>query len=159
MMRQTLGKILVSVALVLSAVISTVVDLLPGEVAHVQNPEWHPHAIFHDIVMFLLLDFMAIVCLWLLWRKSTEPRVGVTVGVLLVVGFWTPFYYITTLFPQASLSASPHDVSQGAILVSWMPFPLYINVLVGTVLLVVAAVGYYLYRKGEQLASASTEGR
>lgn len=146
---QTTGRILVSVAIVLSAAVSTVIDLLPGDRAHVQNPAWHPHAIFHDIVMFLLLDFMAIVCIWLLWRKSTEPGVGIKVGVLLMVGFWSPFYYVTTLFPQASLSASPQDVSKGAILVSWMPFPLYINVLVGTAMLTIAAVGYCLYRRGE----------
>lgn len=146
---QTTGRILVSMAIVISAGVSTVIDLLPGDTAHVQNPLWHPHAIFHDIVMFLLLDFMAIVCIWLLWRKSSEPGVGVKVGVLLMVGFWSPFYYVTTLFSQASLSASPHDVSKGAILVSWMPFPLYINVLVGTAMLLLSATGYYLYRTGE----------
>ena len=153
MTSQTLGKLLLSTALALSAVVSTVVDLSHGDTAHVHNPAWHPHAVFHDIVMFLLLDFMAVVCIWLLWRKSNEPKIGVNVAALLMIGFWSPFYYVTTLFPAASLSATPDDVSKGALLVSWLPFPLYINVLVGTALLAIAAVGYFLYCNGERGSS------
>ena len=121
MSSQTAAKVLISVAVALSAIVSTLVDLSTGDAAHVYNPAWHPHAVFHDIVMFLLLDFMALVCLWLLWRKSSEPKVGVKVAALLVVGFWSPFYYVTFLFPTASLSATPDDVGQGAVLVSWSP--------------------------------------
>ena len=88
---------------------------------------------------------MAVVCLWFLWRKTSEPEVGVKVAALLVVGFWSPFYYVTTLFPGASLSATPDDLSKGATLVSWLPFPLHINVLIGTTLLVITAIGYVLY--------------
>ena len=150
MTRQTLSRVLISSAIVLSAMVSTGIDLSHGVTAHVHNPEWHPHAIFHDIVMFLLLDFMGLVCLWLLWRKSSEPEVGVRVAALLMVGFWTPFYYVTTLFPAASLAATPENVSNGAILVSWAPFPLYINVLVGTFLLAITAAGYFLYFSGER---------
>jgi len=90
MNKQTTGKVLISVAVALSAIVSTIVDLLPGDTGHVFNHDWNPHAIFHDIVMFLLLDWMAVVSLWLLWRKSSEPLVGVKVATLLVVGFWTP---------------------------------------------------------------------
>ena len=154
MTRQTLGKTLISSAIVLSAIVSTGIDLSHGDTAHVHNPAWHPHAIFHDIVMFLLLDFMGLVCLWLLWRKSREPEVGVRVAALLMLGFWSPFYYVTTLVPAASLAATPENVSNGAILVSWAPFPLYINVLVGTFLLSLTAVGYFLYRGGQRKSLA-----
>ena len=150
MTRQTLGKALISSAIVLSAVVSTGIDLSFGDTAHVHNPAWHPHAIFHDVVMFLLLDFMGIVCLWLLWRKSREPEVGVRVAALLMVGFWSPFYYVTTLVPAASLAATPENVSNGAFVVSWAPFPLYINVLVGTFLLAMTGVGYLMYFNGER---------
>ena len=150
MTRQTLGKVFISSAIVLSAVVSTGIDLSHGDTAHVHNPAWHPHAIFHDIVMFLLLDFMGLVCLWLLWRKSSEPDVGVRVAALLMVGFWSPFYYVTTLVPTASLAATPENVSNGAILVSWAPVPFYINVLVGTFLLAITALGYFLYRRGQR---------
>lgn len=150
MNRQTLSRVLISSAIVLSAIVSTGIDLSHGDTAHVHNPAWHPHAIFHDIVMFLLLDFMGAVCLWLLWRKSSEPEVGVRVAALLMLGFWSPFYYVTTFFPGASLAATPENVANGAILVSWAPFPLYINVLVGTLLLAITAVGYFLYFNGER---------
>jgi hypothetical protein len=150
MTRQTLGKVLISSAIVLSAIVSTGIDLSYGDTAHVHNAAWHPHAIFHDVVMFLLLDFMGIVCLWLLWRKSSEPEVGVRVAALLMLGFWSPFYYVTTLVPAASLAATPENVSNGALIVSWAPFPLYINVLVGTFLLAITAVGYFLYRGGQK---------
>jgi hypothetical protein len=157
--RQTLGRALISAAIVLSAMVSTGIDLSRGDTAHVHNPAWHPHAIFHDVVMFLLLDFMGLVCLWLLWRKSSEPEVGVRVAALLMLGFWSHFYYVTTLFPAASLAATPENVGNGAILVSWAPFPLYINVLVGTFLLATTAVGYFLYssgaRKSPQLSGST----
>lgn len=155
MTRQMLGKVFISSAIVLSAMVSTGIDLSYGDTAHVRNAAWHPHAIFHDIVMFLFLDFMGLVCLWLLWRKSSEPDVGVRVAALLMVGFWSPFYYVTTLFPAASLAATPEKVSNGAILVSWAPFPLYINVLVGTFLLATTAVGYVLYVGGERKSPAA----
>jgi len=81
MSQQKVGKVFLSLAVSLSAIVSTIVDLLPGDTGHVHNPEWPAHAVFHDIVMFLLLDWMAIVCLWLLWRKSAEPDVGVLVAL------------------------------------------------------------------------------
>ena len=143
--KQKTGKVLISIAIALSAIVSTIVDLLPGDTGHVYNPSWNPHAVFHDIVMFLLLDFMAIVCLWLLWRKSSEELVGVRVATLLVLGFWTPFYYVSSLFPMASLSANLDEMDQVSILVGGMR--VYINVMIGTAMIVIALIGYWLYTK------------
>ena len=146
MNKQTTGKVLISVAVALSAIVSTIVDLLPGDTGHVFNHDWNPHAIFHDIVMFLLLDWMAVVSLWLLWRKSSEPLVGVRVATLLVVGFWTPFYYVTTLFPMASLSANLEEMDKVSFMVGGLR--VYFNVLIGSAMLGIALIGYWLYRKG-----------
>lgn len=146
MSQQTLGKLLLSLAVGLSAVVSTVVDLLPGETGHVYNPEWPAHAVFHDVLMFLFLDWMAVVSLWLLWRKSTEPHVGALVALLLVLGFCTPFYYVTFLFPTASLSANP--VEREAVSFVILGFRVYFNVLIGTALIALAMVGYGLFRRG-----------
>lgn len=153
---QVAGKILISTAVVLSAVVSTAVDLLPGDTGHVFNPNWNPHAIFHDTVMFLLLDWMAIVSLWLLWRDSSEPLVGVKVSVLLVIGFWTPFYYVTSIFPMASLSANLAEMESVSFMFAGMR--VYFNVLIGTAMILIALSGYWLYRQGrpEQL-SAQTQ--
>jgi len=147
MNRRLTGKILLSIAVALSAIVSTLVDLKPGEAGHVFNPTWPPHAIFHDIVMFLLLDWMALVCLWLLWRKSSEPRVAALVSLLLVLGFWTPFYYVTTLFPMSSLSANPAEMQAVSVVVGGMR--LYFNVMIGTAMMVIALIGYWLFSKGE----------
>jgi len=147
MSQQTSGRVLLTLAVGLSAVVSTLVDLLPGKIGHVFNPEWPAHALFHDIVMFLLLDWMAIVCLWLLWRKSGEPRLGPLVSLLLVLGFWSPFYYATVLFPGASLAANPAEMEAVSVVV--LGFRLYFNVMIGTGLMLMALVGYWLFHRGE----------
>jgi hypothetical protein len=146
MNKQLTGKVLISIAVALSAIVSTIVDLLPGDTGHVFNASWNPHAIFHDIVMFLLLDWMAVVCLWLLWRKSSEPLVGVKVATLLVLGFWTPFYYVSTLFPMASLSANLQEVDKVSFLVGGLR--VYFNVMIGSAMVVIALIGYWLYGRG-----------
>lgn len=137
------GKVLISFAVALSAIVSTIVDLLP--VGHVYNPGWNPHAVFHDVVMFLLLDWMAVVWLCLLWRKSSESLVGVTVATLLVVGFWFPFYYVTTLFPMASLSVNVAEIEKTSMVIADVRF--CVNVMIGTAMIAIALVGYWLYRK------------
>ena len=147
MKKQTTGKVLISVAVALSAIVSTMVDMLPGDTGHVFNPTWNPHAVFHDIVMFLLLDQMALVSLWLLWRKSSEPLVGVRVATLLVLCFWTPFYYVSTFFTMASLSANLAEMDKVSVLVGGVR--VYFNVMIGTSMMVVALVGLWLYRRGE----------
>ena len=148
MNKQTTGKVLISIAVALSAIVSTMVDMLPGDTGHVFNPTWNPHAVFHDIVMFLLLDQMALVSLWLLWRKSSEPLTGVRVATLLVLCFWTPFYYVSTFFPMASLSANLAEMDKVSVLVGGVR--VYFNVMIGTSMMVVALIGYWLYRRGEQ---------
>ena len=148
MSKKTTGKVLISIAVAVSAIVSTVVDLLPGATAHVYNTTWPPHAIFHDIVMFLLLDWMALVCLWLLWRKSAEPLVAVRVAVLLVLGFATPFFYVTALFPMAGLGLNPANPDQGAVVIGGMH--VYVNVIFAAITTVIALIGYWIYRRGDQ---------
>ena len=86
---------------------------------------------------------------WLLWRRSKEPKVGAQVSTLLMIGFWTPFYWITFVFPDASLAANQENPAASAVIVDWLPWPLYYNVLVGTILLTMAGVGYWVFRGGK----------
>lgn len=154
MNKQKIGKILLSIALALSAIVSTIVDLMPGEAGHIHNPTWPGHAIFHDAVMFLFLDFMCIVALWLLWRKSAEPLLAAKVGILTVLGFWTPFYYVTSLFKRASLAAANEGTPEYAhelehvTLGTIAGLPIYINVCIGTFLIILSIIGYFLFKKG-----------
>jgi len=151
---QKTGKIILSIAIGLSAIVSTIVDLLPGDAGHVHNPHWSGHAVFHDVVMFLFLDAMCLLTLWLLWRKSAEPLLAAKIGMLVVLAFWTPFYYITTLFPNASLAAANEGTPEYAhelehvTLGTIAGLPVYINVCIGTFLIILSISGYFLFKKG-----------
>ena len=102
MSRNKLGKSILSFVLVVGAVVSTAVD---WNTTHLFNPDWHPHARFHGALFLLILDFMSVVALWLLWRQSKEPAIGVKVAALFSVAVWAPFFYIEMLVPGASLLA------------------------------------------------------
>ena len=156
MNKQITGKVLITIAVALSAIVSTIVDMLPGDTGHVFNATWNPHAVFHDIVMFLLLDQMALVSLWLLWRKSSEPLIGVRVATLLVLCFWTPFYYVSTLFPMASLSANLAEMDKVSILIGGVR--VYFNVMIGTSMVVIALIGYWLHGRKDQQANTLRTG-
>ena len=89
--RNNLGKLVLSFVLVVGAVVATAVD---WNTTHLFNPAWHLHARFHDAMYLLFLDATSLLVLWLLWRRSTEPTLGVTVAALFLAAVWTPFFYI-----------------------------------------------------------------
>jgi hypothetical protein len=160
------GRAAVTLSVVLTAVVSTVVDVLPGEDGHMGNSQWPPHALFHDAAMFCTLLAMMCIFLWLLLRKSREPQVGMLAATLFPFGFWSGFFYITTLFPQASLlTATVRDASGRFVplnagnIAQWpehvraatpvvLGVPIYINVAIGVVLMAMAAWGLWRYRRG-----------
>jgi hypothetical protein len=131
------SRILLSVVLVTSAVVSVAVD---WNTTHLFNPEWHPHAKFHDAVMLWLLSGMSIMALWLLWRRSAEPALGYTVAMLVPVIFWSPFFFITLLVPGTSLQA---DLKEPPPMIG--SIPIYPNVVVATISVILALTGYGLY--------------
>lgn len=145
MSKQKLSRILLSVVIVNTAVVSVAVD---WNATHIFNPTWVPHARFHDVVMLWLLSSLSVVALWLLWRRSLEPDVSITVATLVPVLFWFPFFFTTLLVPGTSLSALPDE-----------PLPviagitIYPNVVVATINEILAAIGYWLYRSSKQISS------
>jgi hypothetical protein len=112
-----LGRSILSFVLVVGAVVSTAVD---WNTSHLFNPTWHPHARFHDALFLLIIDAMSPIALWLLWRRSKEPEIGLKVAALLSAAIWTPFFYITPLIPGTSLLAA-EDVP--VLRVAGMSFP------------------------------------
>lgn len=170
-MKIKLGRFLVGLSVTLTAVVSTLVDILPAsgaEEGHMANVAWAPHALFHNAAMFCTLLAMMLIFLWLMLRTSREPDVGLRAAALFPVGFWLGFYYITTIFPQTSLMNFMVRDATGKFVplnmnnvgqwpepaVSATPFvmgvPIYINVTIGTILILIAAVGYWIYQRGVQ---------
>ena len=137
-----ISRILLSVVLVSTAVVSVAVD---WNVTHLFNPEWHPHAKFHDAVMLWLLSGMSIMALWLLWRRSLEPDIGYTVAMLVSVIFWSAFFFVTLVIPGTSLQA---DLKEAPPIVAGIP--IYPNVVIATISVILALVGYGLYRASSE---------
>ena len=140
MSRSKLGKSILSFVLVVGAVVSTAVD---WNATHLFNPAWHPHARFHGALFLLILDVMSVVALWMLWRQSQDPEIGLKVAVLFSTAVWTPFFYIETLVPGASLLASD-DVPVLQI----GDMTLAPNLIFAMVLFLLTLLGYWLARDG-----------
>jgi len=138
MNRRKLGKSILSFVLVVGAVVATAVD---WNTTHLFNPTWHPHARFHDALFLLLLDGMSLVVLWLLWRQSNEPGLGLKVAAMFSAAAWTPFFYIEALIPGTSLLAA-NDVP--VLKVGGMTFPP--NLIVAAVLFLLTVIAYWLAR-------------
>ena len=99
MNRIVLGKCLLTFVLVGGAAMSFVLDWSSN---HLLNPLWHPHARYHAAILLFLFAGAASTATWLLWRRSREPRIAFTVAALLSFAYWTPFFYVPLLLPQAS---------------------------------------------------------
>lgn len=131
------GRIMVA-SLVLTAVISLAADFND---THLFNPKWPPYAVFHDAAMLHLLTGVCLLAIWLLWRRTTEPDVAAFVGFATPVIFWTPFFWLTSVMPNASLNAleTPPPRIAG---VTVLP-----NVIVAGILVLLSAWGFSTYRR------------
>src|SRR5262245_4214563 len=139
MRRTNLGKAILTFVLVAGAIISTAVD---WNATHLFNPAWHPHARFHGALFLMILDATTLIALWLLWRRSPEPEIGITVSALFAAAVWTPFFYIEALVPGSSLLASD-DVP--VVKVGGMA--LAPNLIIAVVLVLLTVVSYWLARR------------
>ncbi len=149
MLKEKLGRIVLTTILINTGVISTLVD---WNSSHIFNPAWPAHARFHDIAMLHLLNGVCILALWLMWRRSPEPEIGVRVAALIPIIFWGAFFYTTFLVPGTSLKASP-DESLPLI----AGIPLYPNVIVAAIDVALSILGYWLYRSGSTSITKSSE--
>ena len=138
MKRSTLGKSLLSFVLVVGAVVATTVD---WNTTHLFNPAWHPHARFHDALYLLFFDATSLIVLWLLWRQSKEPGLGIKVAAMFSAAAWTPFFYIEALIPGTSLLAADNVPVLKA---GGMTFPP--NLIVAAVLFLLTVIAYWLAR-------------
>jgi hypothetical protein len=82
-MRRNIGKMLISLAAILTAVIPFLAD---WNDSHLFSPQWSPHARFHDAVSLGMTTMLSSVALWLLWRRSPDQDAAVTVAAILLHG-------------------------------------------------------------------------
>jgi hypothetical protein len=113
---------------------------------HLFNPAWHPHARYHAASMLLIVGCVSVIAIWLLWRRSLEPELGIKVAALISLTLWTPFFYAVYLVPGSSLWVGDPSTP--------VPYPrvagitLHPQVVIAVVFLMLTAVGYGLARRG-----------
>lgn len=147
MVRGNWGRTLITFVIVSGAIVSVVVD---WSTTHLFNPEWVGHARFHAAAMLNLLCGVSVLGLWLIWRHSKEPDIGVKVAALIPVIFWSAFFYITWLVPGTSLNAGTEEPPLLA------GIPVYPNVIIAGINIVLSSLGYWLYRR-ERLGSSGAD--
>jgi len=99
MQKLTIARVVLTFVLVVGVVASFALDWSAN---HLLNPAWPGHARFHGALLLFLLAGVSGTGLWLLWRDSTEPEVGIKAATAISVSFWTPLFYITSLLPGST---------------------------------------------------------
>jgi hypothetical protein len=85
MKRKGAGRWILSSAATLTAVGGFLAD---WNRTHLFNPNWPPHAKFHDAQSILLGSFLGAGGLYLLWRRGEHPESDLALGALLPAFFW-----------------------------------------------------------------------
>ena len=133
-----IAKVLMTFVLLGGSLLSFVLDWSPN---HLLNPLWHPHARFHSAILLFLFAGAASTATWLLWRRSEEPGVAFTAAMFLSLSYWTPFFYVPVLLPEASYWAGVpgHEPRVGGHIV-------YPNLIIVGLFAVLSLVGWWLGR-------------
>jgi hypothetical protein len=94
------GKILISLVALWAAFGSYIFD---WNKTHIFNPNWPPHAKFHNAQDMLLGTMMGLLALWILWAGKGEKFTMLRITVLL-----SSFYWLTQFgalfFPGTALT-------------------------------------------------------
>ena len=99
------------------------------------DPAWPAHAHYHLLLYHGTMMIFGAAALWCLWGPRRSERFALRCAVFVVLAFWVPFYP-AAMFPAASIYATREMAEYG------VP----VNLIIGGVLMALAAVGYYLAR-------------
>ena len=143
MFRGNWGRLLLTFLILSSTIVSVFVD---WNATHIFNSQWPGHARFHDVELLNLLCGVSLLSLWLMWRQSKEPEIGVRVAAIIVIIYRIAFFYIGWLVPGTSLL--PGDAAPPRI----AGIPIFLNVVASGVYLVLTVFAYWLYRREQPIA-------
>lgn len=131
MLRENTGRLLISIAAVVTAVAPVRADWSDS---HVFSSQWSPHARFHGVTYLGMAVTLAITALLLLWGRP--PRRETTAAAAMIpIAYWGPFF-LAPLVPGTALEDTGHPVPR----VAGLPANL-LGAAAGTLS---AALGWYL---------------
>lgn len=134
------GKFLISFIAVFTVVSPYAFD---WNKTHIYNPQWPPHAKFHNaqtMVLGAFLGLLSVYCLW--FRKNTLPKQKIDEGTLIAALYWLA-QFPALLFPGAKLTDS--SSLRGPVILG-----IEMNQIIMDLIIVfpILLVGFYLGRKG-----------
>src|ERR1700753_435751 len=96
----TIGKVLITLVALFSAFGSYIFD---WNKTHLLNPNWPPHAKFHNAQDMLMGTTTGLLALWLLWLQKADYRNKLGLSIILASLYWiTQFGAI--FFPGTALT-------------------------------------------------------
>jgi hypothetical protein len=135
-LRDNLGRLVLSLADVLTAIVPFVAD---WNDSHLFSRHWSPHARFHGVVSLGMTATLSTASLWRLWRPGgTRPREAATFAALIPLAYWGPFF-VAPLVPGTGVEDRGHELRR----VLGVP-P---NLLGAAATVATAGVGWYLDRR------------
>src|SRR6266480_6300322 len=134
-MRLNIGKILISLAAIITAVAPFLAD---WNDSHLFSPQWSPHARFHGVVSLGMTSLLSSVALWLLWRRSPDQDAAVTVAAMIPIAYWGPFFP-ATLVPGTAIEDSGHRL----VRIAGVPT----NLLGAGATVITAGLGWFIDRR------------
>ncbi len=145
-----LARILMTFILIVGSALSFVLDWSPN---HLLNPLWHAHARFYGALLLFFLAGASLTGVWLMWRRSVEPHVGVRVAALLSIAYWPPLFYVPFLLTSASWWAGRPGAEPG--IDGQIVYP---NLIVAAHFLLVTPGALWLSRRGGEPLETTIAG-
>lgn len=130
--RDIVGRLLISVAVISVATAPLAADL---NETHIFNDAWPPHARFHNAVIVFSSAGLALIGLWLLWRKTSEFRTHVFLAMLIPVVSWGSFFP-ALLIPGTGVEDVPGELPR--------VLGMALNLFVALMFVVLSLVGWLL---------------
>ena len=133
MKKLSFAKILISIVALYAAFGSYIFD---WNKTHIFNPNWPPHAKFHNAQDMLLGTSTGLLALWVLWMQQTDERNKLKLSIILASLYWlTQFGAI--FFPGTALVDPEFS----------HPDQLPAQLIVDIIMVAMLTVAYYLERK------------